>query len=106
MKIAILGGGVGSMTAAYCLTNPGPDGKRPDHDITVYQLGWRLGGKGASGRNAREGNRIEEHGLHIWMGFYANAFRMIRDVYGELDRPRGSRSRNGRTRSNRRASTR
>jgi uncharacterized protein with NAD-binding domain and iron-sulfur cluster len=87
MKIAILGGGVGSMTAAYCLTNPGPDGKVPHHDITVYQLGWRLGGKGASGRNAAEGNRIEEHGLHIWMGFYANAFRMIRDVYAELDRP-------------------
>lgn len=87
MKIAILGGGVGSMTAAYCLTAPGPDGKVPDHDITVYQLGWRLGGKGASGRNAREGNRIEEHGLHIWMGFYANAFRMIREVYQELDRP-------------------
>jgi uncharacterized protein with NAD-binding domain and iron-sulfur cluster len=85
-KIAILGGGVGSMTAAYCLTNPGPDGKVPEHDITVYQLGWRLGGKGASGRNAAEGNRIEEHGLHIWMGFYANAFRMIRDVYGELNR--------------------
>lgn len=90
MKIAILGGGVGSMTAAYCLTNPGPDGKIPDHDITVYQLGWRLGGKGASGRNAAEGQRIEEHGLHIWMGFYANAFRMIRDVYGELGRPAGA----------------
>src|SRR5688500_5231861 len=87
MKIAILGGGVGSMTAAWCLTNPGPDGQIPEHDITVYQLGWRLGGKGASGRNAAEGNRVEEHGLHIWMGFYANAFRMIRDVYGELNRP-------------------
>ncbi len=88
MKIAILGGGVGSMTAAYCLTNPGPDGKVPDHDITVYQLGWRLGGKGASGRNAKEGQRVEEHGLHIWMGFYANAFRMMRNVYAELDRPK------------------
>ena len=87
MLIAILGGGVGSMTAAYWLTNPGPDGKPPDHDITVYQLGWRLGGKGASGRNAAEGQRIEEHGLHIWMGFYANAFKMIRNVYGELNRP-------------------
>ena len=89
MRIAVLGGGVGSMTAAYWLTNPGPDGVVPDHDITVYQLGWRLGGKGASGRNAEMGNRIEEHGLHIWMGFYANAFRMMRAVYGELNRPAG-----------------
>ena len=90
MRIAILGGGVGSMTAAYWLTNKRPDGTLPDHDITVYQMGWRLGGKGASGRNAAAGQRIEEHGLHIWMGFYANAFRMMRAVYGELNRPPGT----------------
>ena len=90
MRIAILGGGVGSMTAAYWLTNKLPDGSLPNHDITVYQLGWRLGGKGASGRNADAGQRIEEHGLHIWMGFYANAFRMMRAVYEELGRPPGA----------------
>ena len=38
---------------------------RARHSVTVYQLGWRLGGKGASGRNAGHGNRIEEHGLHV-----------------------------------------
>src|SRR5688572_8184628 len=86
MRIAILGGGAGAMTAAYWLTNPGPDGVAPNHDITVYQLGWRLGGKGASGRNPDAGYRVEEHGLHIWMGFYANAFRMMRNVYSELNR--------------------
>lgn len=90
MRIAILGGGVGSMAAAYWLTNKLPDGTTPDHDITVYQMGWRLGGKGASGRNAEAGQRIEEHGLHIWLGFYANAFRMMRAVYGELNRPPGA----------------
>jgi len=90
MKIAILGGGVGAMTAAYWLTNPTPDGPPVQHDITIYQLGWRLGGKGASGRNAVSGQRIEEHGLHIWMGFYANAFRMIRAAYEELGRPPGA----------------
>jgi uncharacterized protein with NAD-binding domain and iron-sulfur cluster len=90
MKIAILGSGVGAMTAAYWLTNPSPDGTRPDHEITVYQLGWRAGGKGASGRNQDAGNRIEEHGLHMWMGFYANAFRMMRAVYGELGRDPGA----------------
>jgi uncharacterized protein with NAD-binding domain and iron-sulfur cluster len=78
MRITILGGGAGAMTAAYWLA--------PHHDVTVYQLGWRLGGKGASGRNPDAGYRIEEHGLHIWMGFYANAFRMMRAVYGELNR--------------------
>jgi uncharacterized protein with NAD-binding domain and iron-sulfur cluster len=53
--------------------------------ITVYQRGWRLGGKGASSRG-RHG-RIEEHGLHVWLGYYENAFRLLRECYGELDRP-------------------
>lgn len=78
-KIAILGGGVGAMTAAFELTN------QPDwndrYDITLYQMGWRLGGKGASGRNAAIADRIQEHGLHLWMGFYENAFDTIRQAY-------------------------
>jgi uncharacterized protein with NAD-binding domain and iron-sulfur cluster len=44
-------------------------------------MGWRLGGKGASGRGPA--NRIEEHGLHLWMGFYENAFRLMRECYAE-----------------------
>ena len=83
-KIAILGGGLGSMTAAYYLTNsPGWDER---YEVTVYQMGWRLGGKGASGRNVRPGygHRIEEHGLHIWFGFYENGFRMMRDAFAKL----------------------
>lgn len=78
-KIAILGGGVGAMTTALQLTSEPNWGSK--YDITVYQMGWRLGGKGASGRG--ENNRIEEHGLHIWMGFYENAFRLMRQVYEE-----------------------
>lgn len=78
-KIAILGGGVGAMTAAWRLTSV-PDW-RDQYEITVYQMGWRLGGKGASGRNAAENHRIQEHGLHMWMGFYENAFGMMREVY-------------------------
>ena len=82
-KVAIIGGGVGGMTAAYELTS-GPWADQ--YDITLYQLGWRLGGKGASGRNRNRYDRIEEHGLHFWFGYYENAFRMIRDVYAELGR--------------------
>lgn len=52
--------------------------------ITVYQRGWRLGGKGASSRG-RYG-RIEEHGLHVLLGYYDATFRVLREVYGELDR--------------------
>src|SRR5260221_13763954 len=54
--------------------------------ITVYQRGWRLGGKGASSRGPH--GRIEEHGLHVWLGYYENAFRLMRECYAQLDRPR------------------
>jgi uncharacterized protein with NAD-binding domain and iron-sulfur cluster len=82
-KIAILGGGIGGCTAAFWLTDPIHDGK---YDVTIYQMGWRLGGKCASGRNLDPnlGHRSEEHGLHIWFGFYENAFRTIRQAYSEM----------------------
>ena len=81
-RIAILGGGVGAVTAAYYLSADGWEQRF--ESITIYQQGWRLGGKGASGRGANE--RIEEHGLHIWFGFYENAFRMLDECHNELDR--------------------
>src|SRR6266513_2695832 len=82
-RVAILGGGMAALSAALELS----EGRWRDRfeQITVYQRGWRLGGKGASSRG-RHG-RIEEHGLHVWLGYYANAFRLLRQVYDELDRP-------------------
>lgn len=87
-RIAILGGGVASITAAFALTDS-PEA-REQLELTVYQMGWRLGGKGASGRNAAHGQRIEEHGLHVWLGWYHNAFDLLRRCYEELERPPGS----------------
>ncbi|MCK8462777.1 NAD(P)-binding protein [Aliiroseovarius sp. S1339] len=81
-KIAVIGGGVGAITAVYAITQT-PDWNKK-YDITVYQLGWRNGGKGASGRNKEFGERIEEHGLHVWAGFYDNAFRNMRRCYEQL----------------------
>jgi uncharacterized protein with NAD-binding domain and iron-sulfur cluster len=79
-KIAILGGGIGALTAAYELAKQGR------YEITVYQKGWRLGGQGASGRNHEEHDRIEEHGLHIWFGFYENAFHLMQQCYDDMSR--------------------
>jgi uncharacterized protein with NAD-binding domain and iron-sulfur cluster len=81
-RIAILGGGIGAITTAFELTKR-PDWKDQFESITVYQMGWRLGGKGATGRNSKISDRIEEHGLHVFMGFYDNAFNMMKDVYDE-----------------------
>lgn len=83
-KIAIVGGGMGALTAAYWLTDPSLGGR---YDVTVYTMGWRLGGKGASGRNQNRNGRIEEHGLHIWFGTYHNAIALMRSCYAELGRP-------------------
>lgn len=86
-KIAILGGGIGALAAAFRLIQI-PDWQRY-YQITVYQLGWRLGGKGASSRNVALGDRIEEHGLHVWAGFYENAFALMRAAYDALNRQSG-----------------
>jgi len=81
-KIAVLGGGCGALSAVWALTElPGWEEK---YEITVHQIGWRLGGKCASGRNLPAGGRIEEHGLHVWAGFYENGFRMMQRAYGAL----------------------
>ncbi|OBF16160.1 amine oxidase [Mycobacterium sp. ACS4331] len=70
------------LTAAWRLSEPGWQDRF--ESITVYQRGWRLGGKGASSRG--QNGRIEEHGLHVWLGSYENAFTLLRECYAELDR--------------------
>ncbi|MEI9949995.1 MAG: NAD(P)-binding protein [Pseudomonadota bacterium] len=77
-RVAVIGGGCAALTAAFELTRPEHEGR---YAVTVYQMGWRLGGKGASGRGVH--GRIEEHGLHLWMGYYENAFRIMRECYAE-----------------------
>lgn len=44
-RIIILGGGVGALTPAYYLTTK--RNWKQEYDITLNQLGWRFGGKGA-----------------------------------------------------------
>lgn len=83
-KIAILGGGLGSLITALELTSGVNAGK---YEVSVYQNGWRLGGKGASGRNKAHHERIEEHGFHTWFGCYENAFRLFRAVLEEWKIP-------------------
>jgi uncharacterized protein with NAD-binding domain and iron-sulfur cluster len=83
-RVAILGGGPAALTAAFELTATPELAAR--HEITIYQPGWRLGGKCASGRNPDHHERIEEHGLHVWFGCYDNAFSIVRRCYEELGR--------------------
>jgi len=75
IKVAILGGGCGAMAAAFELT------KSDRFEVTVYQQGWRLGGKCASGRGSSPEKPVEEHGLHMLLGFYDEAFKLMAACY-------------------------
>jgi uncharacterized protein with NAD-binding domain and iron-sulfur cluster len=82
--VVILGGGLSGLVSALNLTAPEQQGR---YAVTVYQLGWRLGGKCATGRNPEIASRIQEHGLHVFMGQYDNAFAMIQGLYAEAAHP-------------------
>lgn len=73
-----------ALTTAFELTE-GEWRKQFDR-ITIYQRGWRLGGKGASSRGPN--GRIEEHGLHVLLGYYDHTFDVMRRCYEALDRDR------------------
>jgi uncharacterized protein with NAD-binding domain and iron-sulfur cluster len=73
---------MGALSAAWELSAPG--WRSRFESITLYQRGAELGGKAASSRGLY--GRIEEHGLHVWMGYYDNAFRLVQECYDELDR--------------------
>ena len=81
--IRILGGGIGGLTTAFELTNQ--PGWQDRYDVHLHQLGWRLGGKCASSRG--DNGRIEEHGIHGFLGSYYNAIPLVKAIYDELDRP-------------------
>jgi hypothetical protein len=92
-KVAILGGGPAGLAAMMDLS------KYPEQfELTLYQLGWRLGGKCASSRgfsselatgaesSTGEWQRNQEHGLHMALGFYENFFDLLRQAYDNLNR--------------------
>jgi uncharacterized protein with NAD-binding domain and iron-sulfur cluster len=87
IRVVIVGGGPAGVAAAFWLTAPEQKNR---YQVTLYTQGWRLGGKCASGRNHSEDDRIEEHGLHMLMGCYQNAFATLRACYDAWMPPPGS----------------
>ncbi|MEM7522299.1 MAG: FAD-dependent oxidoreductase [Pseudomonadota bacterium] len=83
-KIAVLGAGPSALVAAFRIT------EEPDwadrYEITVYQQGWRVGGKCATGRDLDKNMRLYEHGIHGFLGCYYNALNVMRRVFDALDR--------------------
>src|ERR1700741_1259511 len=83
-QIAILGGCIGAVTAAFELTEQDPEATR--YDIPIYTLGWRLGGKALVGRDEKDWRALE-HGFHVWAGFYDNTFDLVQRLYARLKHP-------------------
>jgi uncharacterized protein with NAD-binding domain and iron-sulfur cluster len=80
-----VGAGPSGLSAAFHLTDPATNPDWSDrYDVTVYQMGWRVGGKGATGRNPDACDRIQEHGIHVFGGMYFNSFRMLKACYDEV----------------------
>lgn len=75
-RVLVLGGGPAACAAAYWMAR-----QTDRYEVHMYTQGFRLGGKCAAGRNPAADARIEEHGLHAFLGFYENAFRTVRSVY-------------------------
>lgn len=85
-KIAVVGAGPAGLSAAFHLTDPECNpGWADRYEVDVYQLGWRVGGKGATGRNPDACERIEEHGIHLFGSNYFNSFRMLKTVYDQIE---------------------
>ncbi len=80
-RVVILGAGCGAIATAFWLTSTKELCER--YKVSIYTHGWRLGGKAASGRDEDHGQAIQEHGLHILMGWYEIAFKTIRACYAE-----------------------
>lgn len=76
VRVMIVGGGCAGLAAAWELS------RCPGYEVEVFESSFRLGGKGASGRDGY--GRIHEHGLHVWLGCYENAFRLMRECYAEV----------------------
>lgn len=79
-RIVILGGGMAGLAAAWRLTCQA-DWRDRFESVTVHQMGWRLGGKCATGRGPFK--RVEEHGIHLFGGGYYNTLAMMREVCAE-----------------------
>lgn len=85
-RIVIVGAGPAGLSTAFHLTDPEINpGWQDRYSVDVYTLGWRVGGKGATGRNPDAGERIQEHGIHVFGNMYFNSTRMMKACFEQVD---------------------
>lgn len=73
-RAVVLGAGPAGLSAAMALIESG------EYEVDVYQMGWRAGGKCATGRD--EGHyRARQNGSHYLFGCYHNSFALIQQAH-------------------------
>lgn len=80
-RIVIVGAGPAGLATAFALTDQ--PGWSERYTVDVHQMGWRVGGKCATGRNPDAHERIQEHGIHVFGNMYYNTLHMVQTVFAE-----------------------
>src|SRR5690349_12010188 len=92
IRVAIIGGGLAGMAAAYRLLHEDVSNR---FEITIYEMSDRLGGKAGATRWMQElpelpdrvrrlfgnpSNHYEDHGYHILPQWYVNTWKIIKRI--------------------------
>lgn len=73
-QVIVIGGGLAGMTAALRLAERGCR-------VTLLEGSGRLGGKAGSDRSVRGGaEQYDDHGYHIFPGWYLNLWALVREL--------------------------
>lgn len=84
-RIIVVGAGIAGLTCAHELSRTAE--ARRKFSVRVFEMGHKVGGRLASAHNPQRWGRNEEHGLHVWFGWYDNTFRLADEVWRDWKRP-------------------
>lgn len=84
-RVVVIGAGVAGLTCAHELSRT--TAARRAFSVRVFEMGHKVGGRLASAHNPKRWGRNEEHGLHVWFGWYDNTFRLVDEVWRDWKRP-------------------
>jgi uncharacterized protein with NAD-binding domain and iron-sulfur cluster len=84
-RVIIIGAGISGLTAAHELTRT--PRARARWQVEIVEMGHRVGGRLSSAHRPDAWQRNEEHGLHVWFGWYDNTFRLAEQVWQDWRRP-------------------
>lgn len=73
-RVIVVGAGVAGLTCAHELSRTTE--ARPAFSVRIFEMGHEVGGQLASAHNPQRWGRNEEHGFHVWFGWYDNTFRL------------------------------